>query len=120
MLARGAVWRRLEVLAVRILLAMGCHRRVERMSLGIAQIQPRCVEGADDLRQRVRVLLGQRGSTNECARLLAGICRREGIDVIPPEQWSRDHWERVGLAYGGDKRYGEALRAAFAALAPRV
>lgn len=116
MLARGALWRYMELVTAYGLLALGCHARVDRMSLGIAQIQPRRMRGTDDIKQRVGVLRGESGSADECARLLAEICHQVRIDQLPPGRWSRDDWAQVALAYGGNRRYGDAMKAAFVAL----
>lgn len=118
MLARGPVWRALEAATARVLMAIGRSHRVERMSLGIAQIQPRRVPDPDGLRDRVGILLQERDCIEECARILTQICRDAGLNGKRPSTWSAHDWNHLALGYGGDRRYGEALASAFGLLAP--
>jgi hypothetical protein len=117
MLARGPWWRALEAATARVLMALGRSNRVERMSLGIAQIQPRHMRGPDRLRDRVGALLQERDSIGECARILAQICRDAGLDGKRPTTWTAHDWNHLALGYGGDLRYGKALASAFGFLA---
>lgn len=117
--ARGRVWRGVEICAARLLLALGRRRRVERLSLGIAQIQPCRVPGDQPLRERVDRLLARPDSVDLCAQIVAEI---HGNQDLPSEaaKWSGGDWEVIGFGYGGDRLYGRALSRAYEVLKLRA
>ena len=115
----GKVWRGVEVCAVRLLLAFGGRRRVERLSLGIAQIQPCRVPGDQPLHRRVDRLLARSDAVDLCAQIVAGI---HGDQNLHPEAstWSGENWAAIGFGYGGDRIYGPALSGAYVVLKLRA
>jgi hypothetical protein len=112
-LARGPMWRMIEAIVARLLVRMRAHRRVERMSLGVAQIQPRHLHSLRPLHERVDALLRPEIATDECARIVARLCEDGRLDATKPERWSGRAWKHVAAGYAGDGRYGDALQAAF-------
>lgn len=106
--ARGPVWRAIEHAVARVFLALGLAGRVECMSLGIAQIQPRRVSNPEDLRDRLAALARPQDSVELCAQILGEIRCRFHLQMDSSE-WSEDDWGMVAREYGGDGRYGEAL-----------
>lgn len=114
--ARGPVWRAIEYVAARVLLAFGFAGRVECMSLGIAQIQPRGVSNPEDLRGRLAALARPQDSVEFCAQVLGEIRWRCHLPTDSGE-WSESDWRVVAKEYGGDDRYAEALISAYRILA---
>lgn len=117
MLARGAIWRTAERVIGRLLLVLGARARAERLSVGIAQIQPRHLAQGDPVDDRIKHLLKTHGGVDHCARLLSQSCQETGLSESPPVMWSSDDWSKVATTYGGDPHYGPVLQAAFNELA---
>ena len=116
MLARGFVFRRVEATTARVIARVGLGAYAERMSLGIAQIQPRLLDPGTTLDERISRLLLPSTAIEECARILLARCECIGLDPLNPLSWPRDAWRSLGHAYNGDAGYGDVLAAAYAEL----
>jgi hypothetical protein len=114
--ARGQVWRLIERASARVFLALGLSAKVEGMSVGIAQIQPRRLSHPIDLAGRLRRLRQTEESVDLCGQILAEICLEARIP-LDSSQWSRGDWRTIARSYSGDDRYADALMAAYRVLA---
>lgn len=114
--ARGRAWRTFEGVLARLLLRLGLTARVERLSLGCAQIQPRRLSfGSID--DRIAVLLDPRSAIPIAAEVVKAEVHNLRLDAAHPMCWSEEMWKTMGLSYNGDAGYGLLLRAAYMQLA---
>lgn len=113
MLERGWLARAAERWIATLLTHLRCHGRVERMSLGIAQIQPRALSVPASLEGRVTAALDDQLAPALCSEVIARIGRELDLDTARPESWEANRWRSFGLAYNGFSVYGIVLRSAF-------
>lgn len=116
---RGRVVRAIENSYAALLILMRRRTRFERMSLGIAQLQPRRV-GLRMSRASRRALADERFSIESCVRVVTDSCAASGLDPIRVPWWDRREWRSFGWAHNGSRLYGNVLESTYAQVRTRT
>lgn len=114
---RGRIARAVENAFARLLIRLRAERRFRRMSLGIAQLQPRRLE-LDFAWESVNLLNTERYAIQSLIDVIRDDCARCAIDPLSAERWRLPEWYEFGTAYNGSRMYGAVLEATYEHMRP--
>lgn len=115
---RGRLLRRVENAYARALLVVRAERRFLRLSLGIAQLQPRTL-GLAFSRESIDLLNERRYAIDACTSVVTETCTRCGMDPLSVGRWYGRDFRSFGWAYNGSQAYGHMLAATYAQVRTR-
>jgi hypothetical protein len=115
---RGPATRLLENAFARVLVSVGAEQRFARLSLGIAQVQPRRL-GLPCSCASLRLLNDETFAVDACVSVVLDSCETSVLDPRGVGTWQSSAWHAFGWAYHGSRLYGEVLSATYARLCAR-
>lgn len=109
---RGRMARAIENAFAELLFALRAEGRFSRMSLGIAQLQPRRV-GLGFTRASIELLNNERYAIEACRGVVVNSSVRCSLDPLAAGTWDATDWHSFGWAYNGSHMYGAVLNTTY-------